>query len=52
MSIPKFDKNGNLPEGTHPATWQEVEEALAFNERRQEGRDLFLIKNYEDKPLA
>jgi hypothetical protein len=36
MSIPKFDKNGNLPEGIHLATWQEVEEALAFNERRQE----------------
>jgi hypothetical protein len=36
MPIPKFDKNGNLPEGIHPATWQEVEEALAFNERRQE----------------
>jgi hypothetical protein len=36
MSIPKFDKNGNLPEGTHPATWQEIEDALAFNERRQE----------------
>ena len=36
MPIPKFDKNGNLPEGIHPATWQEVEDALAFNERRQE----------------
>jgi hypothetical protein len=36
MPIPNFNKNGNLPEGIHSATWQEVEEALAFNEHRQE----------------
>ena len=36
MPIPNFDKNGNLPEGIHSATWQEVQEALAFNEHRQE----------------
>lgn len=36
MQIPQFAENGNLPEGIHPATWQEVEEVLAFNERRKE----------------
>lgn len=36
MAIPSFDTNGNLPEGIHLATWQEIEETLAFNPRRQE----------------
>jgi hypothetical protein len=36
MPIPQFETNGNLPEGIHLATWQEVESSLAFNERRQE----------------
>jgi hypothetical protein len=32
----QFSANGNLPPGIHLATWQEVEEFLAFNDRRQE----------------
>lgn len=36
MRITQFEKNGNLPPGIHFATWQEVEESLAFNERRKE----------------
>ncbi|MEB3190059.1 MAG: hypothetical protein VKL42_06915 [Snowella sp.] len=36
MAIPSFDTNGHLPAGIHLATWQEVEETLAFNPRRQE----------------
>jgi hypothetical protein len=36
MAIPSFDTNGNLPAGIHLATWQEVEETLAFNPRRRE----------------
>jgi len=36
MQIPTFDSNGNLPVGTHFATWQEVQETFAFNPRRQE----------------
>lgn len=36
MVIPSFDTHGNLPAGIHLATWQEVEETLAFNPRRQE----------------
>ncbi|MGL5032503.1 MAG: DUF6932 family protein [Microcystaceae cyanobacterium] len=36
MAIPSFDTNGNLPAGIHLATWQEIEEILAFNPRRQE----------------
>ncbi|WP_013320169.1 DUF6932 family protein [Gloeothece verrucosa] len=36
MSIPSFQSNGNLPEGIHLATWQEVENTLGFNERRKE----------------
>ncbi|MEA5533681.1 DUF6932 family protein [Crocosphaera sp. XPORK-15E] len=35
MSIPKFEKNGNLPAGIHLATWQEVENILGFGKRRQ-----------------
>jgi hypothetical protein len=36
MAIPSFDTNGNLPAGIHLATWQEIEETLAFNPRRRE----------------
>lgn len=36
MPLPNFDSNGNLPAGIHPCTWEEVEEKLAFNSRRQE----------------
>lgn len=36
MPIPEFNDSGNLPTGIHHANWQEVEEKLAFNERRQE----------------
>jgi hypothetical protein len=36
MPIPDFLPNGNLPVGIHLATWQEVREVLAFNDRRRE----------------
>lgn len=36
MSIATFEANGTLPVGIHIATWQEVQEAFAFNPRRQE----------------
>lgn len=36
MSLPTFDTNGNLPAGIHLATWQKVEETLAFNPRPRE----------------
>ena len=36
MSLPNFDDNGNLPVGIHTCTWEEVENKLAFNLRRQE----------------
>ena len=36
MPLFTFDSNGNLPEGVHLATWQEVQETFAFNPRRQE----------------
>lgn len=32
----EFQTNGNLPQGIHLLTWGEVEDLLAFNERRQE----------------
>jgi hypothetical protein len=32
--IPSFDKRGNLPPGIHPATWDEIVERYATNERR------------------
>lgn len=35
MAAPSFQTNGNLPAGIHTATWQEVDESLGFNERRQ-----------------
>jgi hypothetical protein len=36
MSILNFLPNENLPEGIYLATWQEVREVLAFNDRRRE----------------
>ena len=36
MKIPNFQVDGNLPAGIYAATWQEIEETLAFNDRRQE----------------
>ena len=36
MPIPKFNDGGNLPTGIHPASWQDVQAQLVFNERRQE----------------
>jgi hypothetical protein len=32
----QFLTNGTLPSGIHSATWQQVEELLAFNDRRRE----------------
>ena len=32
--IPSFDEGGNLPPGIHPATWDEIVERYATNERR------------------
>jgi hypothetical protein len=32
----QFSTNGTLPSGIHLATWQQVEELLAFNDRRRE----------------
>jgi hypothetical protein len=34
--IPLFDERGNLPPGIHEATWDEVVEHYAINERRQQ----------------
>jgi len=36
MTIQNFQADGNLPAGIHLATWQEIEETLAFNDRRRE----------------
>lgn len=37
MGIPQsFNEHGNLPPGIHVGTWQDVNDLLAFNERRQE----------------
>jgi hypothetical protein len=36
MALPNFNQHGNLPSGIHVATWQDVNDLLAFNERRQE----------------
>jgi len=33
--IPAWSANGDLPPGTHFATWSRIEERLAFNSRRQ-----------------
>lgn len=32
----QFTTNGTLPSGIHLATWQQAEELLVFNDRRQE----------------
>lgn len=34
--IPSFDERGNLPPGTYPATWDEIVERYATNERREQ----------------
>lgn len=36
MTIPPFADSGNLPEGIHEATWDEIVERYAKNERRRE----------------
>ncbi|MEM8719039.1 MAG: hypothetical protein AAGE84_06980 [Cyanobacteria bacterium P01_G01_bin.39] len=36
MSLPNFNADGNLTAGIHTCTWEQVEEKLAFNSRRQE----------------
>jgi hypothetical protein len=37
--IPSFDERGNLPPGIHPATWDEIVERYATNERREQLMD-------------
>jgi hypothetical protein len=34
--IPFFDEGGNLPPGIHSATWDEIVERYAINERREQ----------------
>jgi hypothetical protein len=34
--IPSLDEGGNLPPGIHPATWDEIVERYAINERREQ----------------
>ncbi|MGI8559093.1 MAG: DUF6932 family protein [Solirubrobacteraceae bacterium] len=34
--IPSFDERGNLPPGIHPATWDEILERYATNQRREQ----------------
>ena len=34
--IQSFDERGNLPPGIHPATWDEIVERYATNERREQ----------------
>lgn len=36
MTIPPFSDSGNLPEGIHEATWDEIIDRFATNERRRE----------------
>jgi Family of unknown function (DUF6932) len=36
---PSFDERGNLPPGIHPATWDEIVERYATNERREQLMD-------------
>lgn len=36
MSIPPFDDSGNLPEGIHEATWEEVIDRYGTTDRRRE----------------
>ncbi len=40
--IPEFDENGNLPEGVHDATVEEVRARFAYNPTRQKLFDAFL----------
>lgn len=40
--IPEFDENGNLPEGVHDATVEEVGARFAYNPPRQRLFDAFL----------
>jgi hypothetical protein len=37
--IPSFDEFGNLPPGIHSATWDEIVERYATNERREQLMD-------------
>jgi hypothetical protein len=37
--IPSFDQSGNLPPGIHSATWDEIVERYATNERREQLTD-------------
>lgn len=36
MTIPPFDDSGNLPEGIHEATWEEVVDRYGTTDRRRE----------------
>ena len=36
MTIPPFDESGNLPEGVHEATWDEIVDRYGTNDRRRE----------------
>jgi hypothetical protein len=36
VTLPPFADSGNLPEGVHEATWDEVVERFGANERRRE----------------
>ena len=36
MSIPPFANSGNLPEGVHEATWDEIVDRFGTNDRRRE----------------
>ena len=36
MSIPPFVESGNLPEGVHEATWQEIVDRYGTTDRRRE----------------
>jgi uncharacterized protein DUF6932 len=36
VTIPPFTDSGNLPEGIHDATWDEIVEGFGTNERRRE----------------
>ena len=36
MTIPPFSDSGNLPEGVHDATWDEIIDRFGTNERRRE----------------
>lgn len=36
MTIPPFSDSGNLPEGVHHATWDEIVDRFGTNERRRE----------------